>query len=160
MARSDVEVMLHALLKEAGFVKKAANFLIYFPGARVIVDVQRNSFDKNRHYLNFQLQYQESECGTGLTPADAVISGRVDSLVPEKQDLFWKAMDDSETMDAKARQKILADMIREQMMPFIGELATLDGGRHLFVQGKLKGLAFSQLKTYWQACSSSFDARR
>jgi hypothetical protein len=160
MAKSVVEVMLQVLLKEVGFVKKAANFLIDFPGARVVVDVQRNSFDKKRHYLNFRLQYLESECGTELTPANAVISGRIDSLVPEKQDQFWKAMDDGEAMDAEARQKVLADMVREQMMPFLGELSTLDGGRKLFERGKLKGLAFSQLKTYWQACSSSIAARR
>jgi hypothetical protein len=160
MAKSEVEVMLQVLLKEVGFVKKAANVLIDFPGARVVVDVQRNSFDKKRHYLNFRLQYLESECGMALAHPDAVISGRIDSLVPEKQDLFWKAMDDGEAMNAEARQKVLADMVREQMMPFLGELSTLDGGRKLFEQGKLIGLAFSQLKGYWQPCSLSNDGQR
>jgi hypothetical protein len=155
MAKSEVEVMLQVLLKELGFVKKEANFLLDFPGASVVVDVQRNSFDKKRHYLNFRLQYLESECGREISPAVACIFGRIDSMIPEKQDMYWRALDDGEAMDTEARQKILAEMVREQMMPFLGKLSTLAGGRQLFESGQLKGMAFSQLKDHWQACSSA-----
>jgi hypothetical protein len=116
-----VEKLVTHELVNAGFHKRRLRFTREYANAFIDVDIQRNSFGKEIHYLNFKVILNAS-------PGNAVF-GRIESLVRLREASYLDALNDEVSFDDTDRQAIISEMIRDVFLPFLNIASDIDAVR-------------------------------
>ena len=134
-------------LRRAGFKARATTWYKHGPDALLVVNLQK-SLHGPQHYLN--LAAWVKQLGDAETPKEyqCHIRVRATSLPTNKADVLGQALNlGEESMSPEQREAFIGEFMREEAIPFLESLGTLDGIRAAVNAGKLKkGMVYKEVE--------------
>jgi hypothetical protein len=119
-----VEKLVSRELVDAGFHKRRLRFTREDANAFIDVGIQRNSFGKEIHYLNFSVMHDAAPD----IPRGEVF-GRIESLDLLREASYLDALNDEIFFNDADRQAIISEMIGKVFLPFLHIASDIDAVR-------------------------------
>jgi hypothetical protein len=144
-----VEGYLATVFAERGFKKRRLTFNRALEQADLLVEIQRSTWSKQQHFLNFALTYRPDACRLARARTGIGVWGRVESLDPERKQEFLDALHDGVEMTAEQRYARLRELIDGLFLPLIAKIETIGGGRDARQRGELSEVHAPRADTAW-----------
>lgn len=150
---------LHQFLKPEGFPKKGSNFILDSADVRLIIQLQKStssSADQLRFTINLgayskivavRLGYPKERIETASEP-DCHWRERIGSLLPEKQDKWWKVTSDE---DVRRSSQEVIDGLARYGLPALAEVDSTAKLRDLWTKGLSGGVTEMQRQDFLKA---------
>jgi hypothetical protein len=145
-----VEGYLTTLLKERGFHKRRLKFTKAVHEADLEVEIQRSTWGKETHFLNFALVYRPDACQLAHVRTGIGIWGRVESLDASREQRYLEALDDRSSLSPHERQQRLLTLIDELFLPLVDSVQTIEGAKAARRRGELAEVHAPQAETKWE----------